>query len=450
MGSSWHLVCCSTFVLVLLSSASGDEPKCEQREITDFGQAILQRPLDLKDLLKGGFIPEITPRGSQPSFDPSSFKEQYPVKFPLGRPTSDNLEAICLYGDRRPRYPDSYFPRSGFGSEMRRGKAVNEAESFFSTCCEGRQTWELEVTLCCTTQAWELSIESFCNEEFSIKTSHYSCCRLNGRNRLNCFHNNAPNPNYEPTEEIPVPPLPSTTTDKFVFDPNTCQREMKSSTSQRIVISFPPGRPTADTIKSLCHNQMFRPLYNVKCLLDSGYKLLAHQAKTINHMEKGFEQCCKKQGMLDCADQKWREEINKFCLGKKGRRVDVPCCLADRTNDRYNCFQQNSPDPYYNMTSANRELSLNKICDAQKIIKKMFPLQSFMDQCCPLSDQDETVCSVQKLEEMLGSMCSSRREGRSYPAVRRCCCGPAQETLQCMSKTLKSLFRQKKKKCPIS
>lgn len=79
--------------------------------------------------------------------------ELYPVQFPLGRPTADNLQAICLNGDRRPRYPKSYFPSSGFGSQARRGSSVNKAEAWFNTCCKGNQTWGTEVTLCCLTRA---------------------------------------------------------------------------------------------------------------------------------------------------------------------------------------------------------------------------------------------------------------------------------------------------------
>lgn len=90
-------------------------------------------------------------------FGPRSFGGppilDYEVQFPLGRPTSDNLRAICVNGDRRPSYPESYFPASGFGQQKRKASAVNKAESWFSTCCQGNQTWGTEVTLCCATQA---------------------------------------------------------------------------------------------------------------------------------------------------------------------------------------------------------------------------------------------------------------------------------------------------------
>lgn len=90
----------------------------------------------------------------RPSFGPRSFAgPDYPVQFPLARPSYDNLQAICLHADHRPRYPVSYFPSSGFGQQKRRASAVNKAESWFSTCCQGNETWGREVTLCCATQA---------------------------------------------------------------------------------------------------------------------------------------------------------------------------------------------------------------------------------------------------------------------------------------------------------
>ncbi|XP_029307235.1 extracellular matrix protein 1 [Cottoperca gobio] len=494
MGSSGALVCSTAFVLVLLSSASNGEP-IEQREVTfDIDKIIqeiqqpphfmMQQESDLTELLdpKGTYMLDILSKRDRLGVRPRSFSRppilDYPVQFPLGQPTSDNLQAICLHGDHRPRYPKSYFPASGFGQQRRRASAVNNGESWLGTCCKGNQEWEAKVMLCCATQAWELSVESFCEEDLSIKDRHYSCCRLRGSDRLNCFQNDAPNPNYNATEELPVPPLLSTdnpymSTVNFNFDPNTCQRtvmtphsvrerrkEKKASALQKVDINFPPGRPTADTIESLCRDQKLRPLYKVNCLPGLGYELLSRQAKTINRVEKGFKQCCKKkQDVLNCADQKWREELNKFCVNKNGEQVDFHCCLGDASDDRYNCFQYISPDPHYNMTSDTEELSLHRICDTHKIIKKKFPvgfhLKSFVNQCCPLSDQDKNICFVQKLEEM-SAVCTSKKV--APPAVRRCCRMSSEELPQCISKIIMNaitkatttLRQKKKKRCPLS
>ncbi|XP_059195732.1 extracellular matrix protein 1-like [Centropristis striata] len=469
MGSCWALVCSTAFVLVLLSSASNDEYDMEQREITfDLDKimqemelpdsVIMQREVDVTDL----FNPRGPPRFGPRSFGGPPFLE-YDVQFPLGRPNSDNLQGICLNGDLRPRYPDSFFPASGFGQQRRRATAVNNAESWFSTCCKGNQTWGSEVTLCCATQAWELSVRSFCEEDSSIKDRLYQCCRLTRSEWLNCFNNDAKNPNYDATLELPVEQLPSAA--GFSFDPNTCQRtvmtpysvrqsrkkkKVKSPASQKVDISFPPGRPTADNIESLCRDQNLRPLYKVNCLPKSGYELLTRQARTINRVEKGFKKCCKKKkNVLNCADHKWRKELNKFCVDETGGQVDFHCCVGEQ----YSCFQNISPDPHYNMSAAE-ELSLNNICDTHKITKGKFPgsfpLHTFVKQCCPLSEVRKNTCMRLAIGNM-SEMCSEN----SHPAVSRCCRMSSQTTSQCLSQLLMDAIRKatnekKKKKCPLS
>lgn len=228
----------------------------------------------------------------------------------------------------------------------------------------------------------------------------------------------------------------------------------KPPTSQKVDINFPPGRPTADNIESLCHNQ--RPLYAVKCLPRA---LLVRQAKTINRLEKGFKQCCKmKRQVLDCADEKWREQINRFCLGENGEQVDFSCCSAGlEANDRYSCFQNISPDPHYNKTSAtSEEHSLDMMCDTSQVIssRSLFGLAHRVaaQHCCRLSDQEKTKCLVKVMNIVVQRLCLSRRVP---PSLRHCC---RTSQAQCTSIILKSVFskgtsvgRQKKKKrCPLA
>ena len=102
--------------------------------------------------------PSIPPKPGPPVFGPRSFGMappglNYPVEFPPGRPMPNNLQAICLHADHRPRYPDTYFPASGFGQLKRRALAVNLAESLFSDCCAANQTRGQDLTLCCVKQA---------------------------------------------------------------------------------------------------------------------------------------------------------------------------------------------------------------------------------------------------------------------------------------------------------
>ena len=72
-------------------------------------------------------------------------------------------------------------------------------------------------------------------------------------------------------------------------------------------INFPPGRPSADNIQSVCRFGKLRPLYLPRCLPSTGYGWLARQSKAVNRLEKGFKHCCKgKKDVLSCADGKVR------------------------------------------------------------------------------------------------------------------------------------------------
>uniref|UniRef100_A0A3B5MZW7 Extracellular matrix protein 1b n=1 Tax=Xiphophorus couchianus TaxID=32473 RepID=A0A3B5MZW7_9TELE len=449
MGSSWELVFAAASLLVLLSSACKGWSGCfpllflellcflaglhicssqQQREpscwVGNTKKVLVRHYLSSKLLYIFSFRPR--------SFPPV---QSYPVQFPLGRPTPDNIQAICVHADHRPRYPDSYFPPSGFSKQKRMATAVNNAESWFSTCCKGNQTWGTEGTLCCATQAWEHSVELFCEEDSSVKDRLYECCRQRGMSRLSCFNDDAQNPNYKPSEEIPVEEIGSS--QNFHFNLNSCPRfkmqralrgempELNAPTSQKIDINFPPGRPTPDNIESLCGNQKRRPLYTTKCLPRSGYDLLARQVKTINRLEKRFKQCCKKKkGALICAEQKWREELNRYCSVRNGGQE---CCQAD---DQYSCFQSISSDPLYNTTSAAEEPTLSKMCDTPTI-------------------NNRWDCKISQ------NLCSSNKSGS--PVVRRCCKMTSREEIpQCLSKNvMKAITKatkkgQKKKKiCPI-
>lgn len=54
---------------------------------------------------------------------------------------------------------------------------------------------------------WKKALDLFCEDEFSVKTRHYHCCKLQAQARLNCFETEAPNPSYGPTTQYSGPEL---------------------------------------------------------------------------------------------------------------------------------------------------------------------------------------------------------------------------------------------------
>lgn len=469
----WAFVCSTAFTVVCLGSASRDDHTVEQREVTfDISHIkeemqipdshFLQRELDLSDLItdfKKQPSPGFSPRASRPRPH-----DRYHVEFPLARPSSENIQAICLYGNYRPRYPASYFPANGYGVYKRQADAVNTLEAWFDNCCRDNQTEE--VTLCCATQAWEKSINHFCEVGFTIKAPHFHCCKISGDERLSCFDNSAKNSNYSSTKEEPVQPVPPKT--KFTFEPQTCsgtvvtphnirakagKREMKTpTTSLKVDLTFPPAEPTDSNIESLCRNQKLRPLYSIKCLAGLGYDLVARQAKTSNRLEKGFKQCCKnKQNALPCAQKSWAAEMKKFCSGSKGKKINFQCCDG---GVQFDCFRNMSTDPQYIKTVLTESLTLDNLCDTHKVIMKKFSvglhLKGIANKCCQLPATEKSTCIPNALDEQVQAVCSS---GKAPPSVRRCCRASSE---QCFQKILMdaitkaSRLSHKKKRCPVS
>lgn len=475
------LLCSTALTLLCLGSASKDDHLVEQREVTfDISHIMqemqqpdshfLQREMDLSDLIADFSqqpSPGFSPRASRPrSFGPEASVKRYSVQFPLARPSSDNIQAICLHRDRRPRYPESYFPASGYGVYKRQADAVNTLEAWFGTCCRDNQT--AEETLCCAIQAWEKSVSHFCHVDFSIKAPHFHCCKISGNERLSCFDNSAKNPNYSPTEEQLVQPVPPKA--MFNFDPQSCpgtaviphsirensgKKEKKSPTTfLKVDLTFPLAAPTDSNIESLCRNQKLRPLYNIKCLAGLGYDLVARQAKSTNRLEKGFKQCCKnKRNALPCAQKTWEEEMKKFCIGSKGKKIDFQCCDG---GVQFDCFRNISVDPEYIKTVLTESLSLDNLCDTHKVIMKKFPLgfplKNIVNKCCHQTATERTTCIGQALKEEFEAVCSSRKV---VPASVRRCCRASSE--QCLDKILMDAItkatgfsHQKKKRCPVS
>ncbi|XP_061674116.1 extracellular matrix protein 1 isoform X1 [Syngnathoides biaculeatus] len=142
------------------------------------------------------------------------------VPFPPARPTVFNQGAICSQGHGRPRYPDSFFPRSGLGHFKRRGKAINRLEFWYAWCC-GLQGEDREAgILCCARQAWKQALSQFCIEEYGTMTAHYECCRKYGDQRWSCFDSELSNPDYIATPGYIAPAMPYEP--GFIFDPHVC------------------------------------------------------------------------------------------------------------------------------------------------------------------------------------------------------------------------------------
>ncbi|KAF4103500.1 extracellular matrix protein 1 [Onychostoma macrolepis] len=481
-----------TLLLALLCDASEDSPV--QREITDtladedglqrdlplmpeeLDFLMMQRPVipDLSKLMAAGFSdmtqgeatnfhPENVPIG-RPVFGPRSMgpKMVPEVDFPPAFPNTRNLQDICRFSKALVRYPKDMFPQNGFGREHRQADSINQLQSWYSVCCGVNGTPEEKI--CCAEQAWKKSLSAYCTEEFSIKTSHYFCCKKNGKTRWSCFDKEASDSSYHVSSEVSIGNTPRKIRD-FKYNSGACKGSLVASPEALMKqtevpnISFPPGRPDSSNIAHICAYHKIRPRYMPKCLPRTGYSWLVRQSKAINILEREYNQCCKdKKSEQRCAEKKWKKMVDKFCKDeKKAKGQQFECCGKKKREEQYSCFAASAPDPEYRSTDG--ELSppaapptLETLCHTHTAIQSMkgfsFSVDRMVERCCPLVLQERPACIEAELDRNLNDMCKVKE------LVKPHCCAPKiKNRVKCATKLLlryigKADKDNRRKNCP--
>ncbi|XP_023656963.1 extracellular matrix protein 1 [Paramormyrops kingsleyae] len=460
---------------LLVCMASEDDSPFLQRQV----------PFDLSRFLNGFSAPDSDIETSESEPDVFAREESSPtltghqsvripeLSFPPARPSLDNLPFLCSYVDSRPRYTHQSFPSSGFGSQIRQADTINRVESWYSGCCQENETQESTLTLCCALQAWESALSTFCDEEFSIKTSHYHCCLKRGYSRWHCFEKAAPNPTtltQGTTSNKPAPQVPG-----FIFNRSICPSNASGSLQERDKsyevpdIEFPPGRPNSENIDAICGFQAERPLYPLKCLPSDGYGWLARQFKVINQLETGIHRCCKaERKALVCVEKKWQDAMDWFCKEEQSvNKGQDPCCQLPEPEERYACFSRRARNPDYMIMQ--RPLRSEEIfessgvpfrfCDTHALIVKKFPvafpIESIVTECCHLLGYEGMTCVGNRLDSMLDEMCTAK-EALSSGLHPECCLQPPSRSApNCLTEQLLKAIRKavetpayRSRKCP--
>ncbi|XP_064209604.1 extracellular matrix protein 1 [Anguilla rostrata] len=457
------------------------DPDVTQREVT------IDLPKILRERGSRRGEPDMTQRMVDPVLDghfeeidrpmlfPRSFEPKLP--FPPARPYLHNFPAICHHGEGRHKYSRSSFPQDRFTHLQRQGDAIGNVESLYSFCCEKNGTLGSELSLCCAQQAWEHALNNFCDEEFSIKTNHYHCCRKRSVARWSCFEKGAPNKSYQPTNRFYQPTSKGSVAPKspseseFNWNPDNCQRtdlEPREFREDPKVpdIRFPPGRPTSSNIRMICDLHKIRPRYDLKCLPSDRYGWLARQSKAINRLEKGIKQCCKGQDeVLACADGKWQAEMDRYCKEERSVKSSVfSCCDMPKGQDRYSCISESAPDSTYTYEILQRPIDsvffvkLDLVCDTHKLLAKKFPVpfpvKGLVSQCCHLPAAQRTACVQGELDDLMERMCTEK-EPLPPTVSPDCCLQTSPPVANCLFKLLEdALIKAKrysriKRKCPL-
>lgn len=160
-------------------------------------------------------------------------------------------------------------------------------------------------------------MDNFCTDEFSVKTSHYHCCKKRDVERETCFNDEAPNPNYDSSAplleigsaDIPILPAPRSLNPCSPHSPKCLDNpEGKYRLSD---LAFPPGEPKSSNIQNICKLRKYRTVYTDNALPQSGNGHYVRRAKAIYCAESEFKKCCKTEDVA-CAHSGVSDTIVKF------------------------------------------------------------------------------------------------------------------------------------------
>ncbi|XP_002664851.3 extracellular matrix protein 1 isoform X1 [Danio rerio] len=434
--------------------------------LPDFSKVMVAGSSDMTQREVTNFHPENVPIGP-PVFGPRSAGPRTgpEVDFPPAFPNTGNLQDICRFSKAPVRYPKDMFPSSGFGNVARQGEAVNQLQSWYGVCCGINGTQEEQI--CCAEQAWKKSLSAYCSQEFTIKTSHFFCCKKNGRARWSCFDKEASDSSYQVSSEISNGNA-SQKFKGFKYNSSACKGSLASPKALKKQtaapdLTFPPGRPESSNIANICAHRKIRPRYITSCLPHTGYGWLVRQSKTINVLEREYNRCCKeKKGVQRCAEQKWKKMVDKFCKDeKKSKRQQFECCEKKKREEQYACFTSAAPDPGYSSTdgqlsSTAAPPTLHTFCDVHTAIQSMkgfpFSLDNMAERCCLLAAQERPACIEAELGSHLNDMCKTKE-----PVKHHCCASEIKNHVKCATKLLlrhigkaNKVKESGRKKCPLN
>ncbi|KAE8588095.1 hypothetical protein XENTR_v10022340 [Xenopus tropicalis] len=441
--------CCLAWILplLLLSGICQAHRGQEQREMT------LQLPLLFQEQIQVA-APRPGPRGRRPT-SPCSEGEPCAVAdlisplnrdlndFPPGHPRSSNIENICNKNRPKTNYGPHNLPQTGFSYLSRQGKAINAIEEGYEQCCDQ------EDKLSCAEELWKKSLEDFCQEEFSIKTTHYHCCKKKGKAKEACFRSGAPNPSYSFAmgQESGSADVPRVGRARNLGEcpPSSphCRREPKYKLPD---LSFPPGEPKASNIQNICKLRKLRPTYSKSDLPTSGFGHYIRQAKTINRLENEYKKCCRDEDVA-CAHIAWEKELGEFCTQEHEVFTKAHECCDKRVN-MYSCFASKAPHPEYDKEVEQFNLSeftpvtLQKLCGDIKVLTKhkQIPLlvSELRESCCSTPVGDMMVCADNQKLAFIETVCGAKKD--LWKDSQGCCKQKDQERIDCFGHYLQNVL----------
>ncbi|XP_008154124.2 extracellular matrix protein 1 isoform X1 [Eptesicus fuscus] len=334
--------------------------------------------------------------------------------FPPGRPSPDNLDQICLPTRQHVVYGPWNLPQSGYSHLSRQGETLNMLETGYSRCCRCHYYAK---RMDCAKLVWEDTMNQYCEAELSVKTRPHSCCKQQGEARFSCFQEEAPRPHYK---------LPA------------CPRH-QPVISTGLELPFPPGLPTLDNIKNICHARRFRSVPRNLPPTDH----LQRQLQALSRLEGEFQRCCRQGNNHTCTRKAWEESLDGYCERELAIKTHHhSCCRYPPSPKRDECFAQKAPYPNYDRDLLTVDLSrvtpniMDYICGNERVISKhkQIPglIRNMTDRCCKLPLPEQACCAEEEKTSFISDLCGPQRDFWRDPAF---CCkmNPGDEQTNCFN-----------------
>ncbi|XP_006861436.1 PREDICTED: extracellular matrix protein 1 isoform X2 [Chrysochloris asiatica] len=334
--------------------------------------------------------------------------------FPPGRPSPENLKQICLPDRQHIVYGPWNLPQTGFSHLTRQGNTLNLLETGYSRCCRCRSNTSC---LDCAKLVWEDAMTQFCEAEFSVKTRAHACCQQQGEARFACFQKEAPQPHYQS---------------------RACSSR-QPGISLGPELPFPPGIPTLDNFKNICHLRRLRFVPHNLPATDH----IQRQLRALTQLEVQFQRCCRQGENHTCTQKAWEDALDGYCDNEQAVKTHHhSCCRYPPSPARDECFARRAPYPNYDRDIMTLDLSrvspnlMNHLCGNQRVLSKhkQIPglIRNMTTRCCDLPFPEQACCAEEEKSAFIDDLCGPRRNSWRDPAL---CCdlSPGDEQTNCFN-----------------
>ncbi|KAI5757760.1 ECM1 [Gulo gulo luscus] len=334
--------------------------------------------------------------------------------FPPGRPSPDNLDQICLPNRQHVVYGPWNLPQSGFSHLTRQGETLNLLETGYSRCCRCHSHTN---RLDCAKLVWEDAMIRFCEAEFSVKTQPHWCCKQQGEARFSCFQEEAPRPHYQ------LRACPS----------------HQPGISSGPELPFPPGVPTLDNVKNICHLRRFRSVPRNLPATDP----IQRQLQALTRLEGEFQRCCRQGNNYTCTWKAWEDALDGYCDQEQSVKTHHhSCCHYPPSPARDECFARRAPYPNYDRDILTLDLSrvtpnlMGHLCGNGRVLSKhkQIPglIRNMTAHCCDLPFPEQACCAEEEKLAFIEDLCGPRHNFWRDSAL---CCNlnPGDEQTNCFN-----------------